>query len=140
MATKGRPNSQLSALESLGLCWLCLTTSRFRLPTYLEMVEKTKVSAINIDGEYSTMLVPTLFGERKIRISVRVAKFLIALSKIPSKEPRETILQSPRRSLTRVLDRAIQNCVINPDLGNITYITMLSTPHIFGRNCRSKPK
>lgn len=140
MATKGRPNSQLSALESLGLCWLCLTTSRLRLPTYLEMVERIKPSAICFKGEYPTLDVPTLFGGRKIRISVRVANFLIAISKIPSKKPRETILQSPRRSLTRALDRAIQNCAINPEFGNITFVTLLSTPHIFGKDHRYIPK
>ncbi len=140
MAIKGRPDSRLSALESLGLFWLCLTASRLRLPTYLELVERTKVSAICINGPYPTMLVPTLFGEREIRISDRVARFFIALSKIPSKEPRETILQSPKRSLTRAFDRALRNCEINPDYGNITYVTMLSTPHHFGRDLRYTPK
>ena len=139
LATKGRPNSLLSALEALGLNWLCLTTSRLRWPTHLEMVEKIKVSAIKFDGEYPMILVPTLFGEKEIRISIRVAKFLIALSKIPSKNPRMTIIQLPRRSLSRTLERAVQN-VVNPNLGIITFVTMLSTPHIFGRNHRYKPK
>jgi len=140
MGIKGRPDSLLSALESLGLCWLCLTTSRLRLPTFLEMVEKTKPSAICISGEYPNMLVPTLFGERKVRISARVAKFLLALSKIPSKKPRETILQIPKRSLTRTLNRAVQNCGVTSELGNITYMTMLSSPHIFGKDHRFRSK
>jgi hypothetical protein len=140
MATKGRSNAILSALESLGLCWLCLTASRLRLPTYLELIEKTKMTAITLDGDYPTMLVPTLFGDRKIRISKRLAKFFIALSKIPSKTSRETILQSPKRSLTRTFDRALQNCAINPNHGNITYVTLLSSPHHFGNDYRHRPK
>lgn len=139
IAMNGRPNSRLSALEALGLCWLCLTTSRLRLPTQLEIVESIKPEAI-FDGECPSLHAPTLFGARPIRISIRVAKYLSELSKIPSELPRETIIQSPRRSLARTLDRAIQNCKINPDLGNITFVTMLSTPHIFGRHYRYIPK
>ena len=40
MATKGRKNGHLSALESLGFAWMCLTASRLRLPTHLEMIGK----------------------------------------------------------------------------------------------------
>lgn len=140
LATQGRPNGHLSALETLGQCWMCLTASRLRLPTYIEMIEKTKVIAISNNGEYPMMFVPTLFGARKIRISHRIAKFLLALSRIPSKHPRETILQSPIRSLRRTLDRAIENCALNPDLGNITFVTMLSPPHPFGKDHRYQPK
>lgn len=140
MAIKGRPNSRLSALECLGLSWMCLTASRLRLPTYLERVTKTKALAISIDGEYPIMLVPTHFGERKVRISARVAKFLIALAKTPSKTSRETILQSPPRTLTRTFDRALKNCELNPKLGNITFVTLLSPPHIFGSSYRYQPK
>lgn len=140
MGTKGRPNSFLTSLESLGQCWLCLTASRLRLPTHLKLIQEMKASAICIDDEFPYMLVPTLFGDRKVRISNHVAKFLIALSKIPSKEPREKILQSPKRSLTRTFSRALQNCALNYDKGNITYVTLLSSPHHFGRDVRSNPK
>lgn len=140
MATKGRPNSLLSALESLGLCWLCLTASRLRLPTYMEMIVQTKTSAVLFEENSSFILIPTLFGDRKIRISNRFAKFFVSLSKIPSKLPRESILQCPGRTLNRTFDRALKNCAINPDHGNITYVTMLSTPHIFGKDHRFKLK
>lgn len=129
ITTKARVNNQLSALESLGLSWLCLTASRLRLPTYLEMIESMEASSISIQGKYPTLMVPSLFGAKEIRVSNRMAKFMLALSKIPSGRPRNTILQSPRRSLTRTLDRAIQNCAVNPALVNITYVTFLSTPH-----------
>jgi hypothetical protein len=139
-ATQGRLNGILTALESLGLSWLCLTASRLRLPTHLEMIEQTKVSAISLDGENPTINIPTLFGDRKIRISKRVANFLIALFKIPSKSTREMILQSPRRSLTRTFDRAMQSCEVNSALGNITYVTLLSPPHIWDKDYRFVPK
>lgn len=140
MAIHGRSNSILTALESLGFAWLCLTASRLRLPTYIEMIRNTKPSAIIFEGDFPFLLIPTLFGERKIRISKRFAKFFLSLSEIPSKLPRETILQSQPRTLTRTFERALENCSINPSFGNITYVTMLSTPHIFGNEHRFKPK
>jgi len=140
LALKGRANSRQSAIESLGLCWMCLTASRLRLPTYLEMIEKIKVSAINIKGKYPFIHIPTLFGPRKVRISKRVAHFLLAISRLPSKTPRETILLSPKRSLTRTLERAIENCALPKGLGNITYLTLLSSPHHFGKYQRYKLK
>jgi hypothetical protein len=91
MATDRRSNGLLSALESLGLSWLCLIASRLRLPIHLEMIAKTKASAISIDSGCPSILIPTLMGNRKCKISNLVAEFLIALSKIPSKKPRESI-------------------------------------------------
>ncbi len=139
MVLEGRPNSRLSALESLGLCWMCLTASRLRLPTYVEMIEKVEASSICTEGDYPVIWIPTLFGSRKIRISKRVAGYLLALSRIPSKFPRKTILQCPKRTLTRTFDRAFENCALNPAFGNITYVTMLSPPHHFD-NHRYIPK
>ena len=140
MAINGRPNSLLTALESLGLSWLCLIASRLRLPVYLEKIIEIQPSAISIDSACSSIFVPTLMGDRECKISNRVAKFLIALSQIPSKKPRESILQSPRRSLTRAFDRALQNCAIDHHLGNITYATFLSPPHHFEHDYRYSPK
>ena len=40
MIRSRRPNGQLTALESLGYCWLCLTASRLRLPTTVEAIDK----------------------------------------------------------------------------------------------------
>ncbi len=140
MAINGRPNSLLSALESLGLSWLCLIASRLRLPVHLEKVATIKPSAICIDDTFSSMLVPTLLGERRIGIANRVARFLIELAKIPSNKPRESILQSPTRSLTRTFDRALQNCAIDVNLGNITYVTFLSPPHHYEHDYRYTSK
>lgn len=140
MGTIGRRDGHLSALTSLALCWMCITASRLRLPTYLEMIEKISPKAILIDGTRSYMLVPTLFGNRKIQISNRMAKFLLALSKIPSKHSRDTILQIPKRSLKRTFDRALERCALTQKYGNITYLTLLSHPHHFGVEHRYRPK
>lgn len=82
-----------------------------------------------MDGPFPLLKVPTLFGKRTIRISERMAKFLIAIAKIPSKSPRKTILQTPLRSLNRALDRALEK--VKTD-GNVTFVTFLSHPHHFG--------
>lgn len=135
----GRINSQLTAAESLGFCWMCLTASRLRLPIYLKILYKTKVSALQFGSGKPTLLVPTCFGDRSIIISRQVAKYLDALSRIPSKEPRETIFQRPLRSLTRMLVEAVENIAPRPEYGNITYVSLLSHPHHFG-NHRPQPK
>lgn len=133
-----RTNAQLAAVESLGLCWLCLSASRLRLPIHLESIQAIESKAIQLDGEFPILKVPTLFGDRTIRISTRVAKYLDCLSHIPSKKPRTTILQSPIRTLARTLDRALASLELE-SLGNITYVTLLSYPHHFG-NHRYQPK
>jgi hypothetical protein len=138
IAINGRTNSQLTALEALGLCWMCLTASRLRQPTNIKMIEK--VSPNNIiyrdDLVWPKMNVPTLFGEREITISNRLSKYLLALAKIPSKKLRKSILQSQRRVLERPLSQAIENCAIDPCLGKITWVTFLSPPHHANNNAR----
>ncbi len=139
MGTTGRPNRHLSALESLGLAWLCLTASRLRLPTHLELIEKTKISAISVTGTFPTIQIPTLFGPRQIRISCRTSQFLLALSKIASKYNRECILQRNSRVLRDTFEQAVTNCNFTQIKGNITYITLISPPHIFGKYHRYLP-
>ncbi len=137
MCLDGRPNIQHTAAEALGLSWLCLTASRLRLPTYLEtMIYPTKSSALLFEGEFPQLLAPTFFSDRKIRISERVAKYLHALSLIPSKRPRETILQKPYDSLRRTFRRALKRISPPLELGQITFLTLLSPPHPFEGNFR----
>jgi hypothetical protein len=131
----GKSNAILTALESLGLCWLCLTASRLRLPIHLKKVlYNIKSTSVQFDDKYPILLVPTLFGDRPIRISWRIAKFLQALSLIPSPKPRKTILQKPFRSLTRTFEKALKTAIPNSELGNITYVSLLSPPHHFGND------
>lgn len=139
MCRYGSPTGELSAAESLGLCWMCLTASRLRLPIYLKTLWAIKVSAVHLDGDFPKLLVPTFFGEREIRISCRVAHFLQQLSSIPSPRPRETILQRPLRTLTRTFDTALKKQSSEPEDGNITYVSLLTPPHHFGR-CRFRHK
>ncbi len=135
----GRVDSQHSAAESLGLSWLCLTASRLRLPIHLETLFAIKKTALLMDGEFPVLLIPTFFGDRPIRISRRVAKFLWALSEIASKRPRETILQKSPRKLRTILQKALEKIAVDPKFGNVTYVTLLSPPHHFG-NHRYQPK
>lgn len=135
-----RRDAQVGIAETLGLCWLCLTASRLRLPTEVEMLIQTKASAINLSAALPTILIPTFFGEQKIIISRRIARFLLALSQIRSKKSRETILQKPLRSLNRVLKKVTTQ---NPGLvrlGHVTFRTLISPPHIHGENFRSSLK
>lgn len=56
MCTEGRPDAQLGLAETLGFCWLCLTASRLRLPTTVEMIYMTKASAIDLNEEFPNLI------------------------------------------------------------------------------------
>ncbi len=135
----GRPDACHTAAESLGLFLLCVTASRLRLPTHVETIFSIKTSAVQKGERWPLLQVPTWFGDRPVHISHRWAAFLNALFRIPSKEPRETILQRPLRSLTRTFDVALQSVNPNPEYGNITYLSLLNQPHIFDDH-RPQPK
>ena len=132
MTLNDRPNAQHTAAEALGLSWVCLTTARLRLSVHL----KTKLyfissEAITFKENIPYLSVPTLFGDQKIRISHRLAEYLLEISMIPSENSRQTIFQKPYRSLTRTFERALKRVNANPDLRNITFLTFLSEPHPF---------
>lgn len=134
-----RLDARLTAAESLGLCWLCITASRLRLPIHLETVKEMGPASIQTGPDLPILQVPTWFGNRPIEISPLVSKFLNALSRVPSKTSRKTILQRPFRSLTRMLEETLVSISPNPEYGNITYLSLLSQPHIFGDH-RYQPK
>lgn len=117
----GRPNAQLSAAESLGLCWVCLTASRVFVGSRVKDLAAIKSEALNFDGEFPTLQIPTSSGEIPVRISLRLAKFLLSLSQIPSSKPRDTIFQSPLRSLRRTFSTAVKAVSPRPDFENITF-------------------
>lgn len=136
----GRPNAQLKAAEALGLAWLCLTASRIRHPRSLEMVHGMEKEDLILGGEYPELLIPSIFGKQKIRISCRVARFLKSLIDIPSEKPRKTILQSSLHDLRRPLNDAIHKANLPEELGEITFLTFISSPHHFGEHIRYIPK
>lgn len=135
----GRPDTRLTAAESLGLCWFCIAASHTQLPIHIETVSKIKISALQPSPDLPTILAPTWFGNRPVLISHRQSKFFNALARITSKKPRETILQRPLRSLTRLLEEVLQTVSPNPKYGHITYLSLLNHPHIYGDQ-RYQPK
>jgi hypothetical protein len=128
----GRKDVRHAAAESLGLCWLCLTAARLRLPAYLENIIACKGKSLKTDENNHILAVPTLFGDLDVIISQRVAQFLQALFKISTHKNKSTILSKPRRSLTRLLDNVVKKVNWDTRYGHITYVTFLSSPHHFG--------
>lgn len=132
----GRENARHHAGEALGLIWLCIATSKIRLPRTLESVHKLGADAIVFKENHAALHVPSIFGTYPVRIGNQVATFLAALANIPSKETRKAILQTSLPDLRKPLKTAIKK--VNPpqDLGKITFLTFLSYPHHFGKNIR----
>lgn len=136
----GRPNARLKAAEALGLSWLCLTAARIRLPRALEMVHGISSQDLLLKGDHPEVLIPSIFGKQKIRISLRVARFLQALVQVPPDSTKKTILQSSLHDLRRPLNDAIARTNPPKKLGEITFLTFLSSPHHFGEQIRFIPK
>lgn len=132
----GRKNARHHAGEALALIWLCLSSSRIRWSRSLESVYGLGVDAIVHEKEYPELLAPSFFGPHPVRLGDRVARFLQAISEIPSKKPRKTILQTPLPDLRKPLSTAIQNAKLSPEVGEITFLTFLSYPHYFGKDIR----
>ena len=134
----GRTNSQLTAAEVLGFCWLCLIASRLRHPICLKKLYKIKPAALkkSIDNFLTTtnnvdlpaIMIPTMYGERPVSISRTVYNLLHALSNVPSSKPRNTILQRPMKSLYRGLYNILDILNIDTTFDKITFVTFLSLP------------
>lgn len=137
-----RLDARHTAAESLGLCWLCIIASRLRLPVHVESIMAIQSEAIQIGighDFFPILQIPTWFGDRPVETSHLVSKFLRGLSLVPSTKPRRSIFQRPLRSLTRMLKEALQSVSPSPEYGNITYLSLLNRPHIFG-DYRYQPK
>jgi hypothetical protein len=154
----GRPDARHTAAEGMALCWLCVASSRIRLPKTLEMITGLEATAVlpgsefsiskvptfgskcsTVDDEFSVLRVPTWFGYQPLKISNRIAAFLKIVAQISSKQPRNTILQRPAASLRRAFDAVLQTVAPPSEYGNITYLSLLNQPHIFGDH-RPQPK
>lgn len=151
----GRPDARHTAVEGMALCWLCIASSRIRLPKTLEMVGSIEGTAVLSgvefsistiptygseciasnrfnDAAFSVLQVPTWFGNQPLKISNRIASFLNLVSQIPAKKARKTILQRPMGSLRRLFDEVLHSVAPPSEYGNITYLSLLNQPHIFG--------
>ena len=128
----GNPIAQHYIAEALALCWLCLIASRLRMPTSLERVHATEITAVLLRPEHSELLVPTTFGDRKVRMSHHIAKFFHTISLLPSQYPRKTILQGSLHDLRRPFAKVLKGANINKSLKDISFLTFLTPPHRFG--------
>lgn len=132
----GRKNASHHAIEALALSWLCLTSSRIRLPKKLEQIHEIQTSTIISTNEYPELLIPTLFGNLPVRISIRLAKFLQSVAMISSDTPRATILSTSLPDLRKSFNTAIKRAALPSNLREITFLTFLSPPHHFGEHIR----
>ena len=132
----GRPNARHHSGEALALVWLCLSASRIRWPRSLESVHAINNNALLSKSGLPHLHVPSIFGPHSLRISSRVSEFLQAVSRIPSKNPRNTILQTPLPDLRQPLRRALAKIDLPPGVGEISFSTFLSHPHYYGENIR----
>ncbi len=132
----GRKDARHHAIEALALSWLCLTSSRIRLPKKLEQIHESQANAVVFTNEYPELLIPTLFGNLAVRISLRLAKFLESVALIPSDASGTTILSTALPDLKKPFKTAIKRANPLPNLGEITFLTFLSPPHHFGKHIR----
>jgi len=128
----GRQNARHHAGEALALIWLCLSSARIRLPRTLESVHWIEKGALVFNKEYPELLAPSFFGSHPVRIGERIARFLQEAANIPSKSNRNTILQTPLPDLRKSLNAAIRRCNLPAGLGEITFVSFLSSPHPYG--------
>ncbi len=126
----GRQNAKLGAAETLGMCWICLTSSRLRLPIALNDLFNLPIKALEnpSDKNLPSLSLPTIFDWLPVPCSETIWNFLKALSEIPGAQPRSRIFQSTDESLYRVLRRTIQKLDFYQTQGEITFKTFLSQP------------
>jgi len=136
MALEGRANAQQSAATTLGLAWMCLCSSRKRLPTELILIHGATASSVrlpvpdtkNEEEPKGSLALPTLCGPFAIPISKELANYLVALSLL-SPPSMGTIIGSPLGSLHRTFQRAVDQVPEAAQLGKITFLTFMSHPH-----------
>lgn len=136
----GRQNSKLTAAESLGLCWVCLTYARLGLPIDLKDLLSIPISDLmrSADNSLPTLKLPSIFGCLSTPVSETIWGFLKAISEISGTQTRSSIFQCPEESLNRSLRRVIAKLGLDPEKGKITFKTFLSQPTEFDH--RYQPK
>lgn len=135
-----RQNAKLTAAETLGLCWVCLTSARRGLPLEVNDLLYLPKSALGVkmDETVSTLTLPSIFGDQPMPISNTIWEFLKALSDISGAQYRDVVFQSPKESLYRCLKRTIEKLNLDSTKGKITFQTFLSQPVEFDH--RYQPK
>ena len=136
---EGRPNSQESAAQALGLAWICLANGNARFMTRLELLHElhpSSVKQLNQDDPFKPnhwLNIRTLFGKIDAPISKTLHDYLLAL---PKPNPHYLFSQL-LRTLRRTLDRAIAASDQAKGLGKITFLTLMHQCHE-GRGHRFK--
>ncbi len=121
----GRPNSKQTSAEVLGLCWLCLTAARLRLPVEVKDLRCLSPTCLNRakSDTLPTINLPTLFGELAVPISNYLWNFLATF---PGKN---ALFQATEPSLYRTLKSVIWTLPSGMVEGKITFATFLASPH-----------
>jgi hypothetical protein len=134
---EGRTTARFCAAEALGMAWICLTSARRRLATQWKLISEIPFDCLIPAGSSNSLdkmnrpllMVPTFYGPSPVPISSAMFNYLNALQNIlPT--PRETFLQSHPDSLLRTLGNAVNKLPSAANLGKITFLTLLSHPHI----------
>ena len=131
---QGRPDSQRTSAVVLGLCWVCLTVARLRLPVRVRDLLQLSSSCLTAGSPTTlpTMKIPTMFGERAIPIPKTLWSFLDAL------QHNGVLFNRTEKSLYRELARAVIALPEGLLQGRIGFQTFLIFPHEFG-NHRYQP-
>lgn len=137
---EGNKKAKLGAAEALGMCWICLTSARLRIPIVLKDLISLPLTALQrtLNEPLPLMSLPTIFGCLSVPCSETIWSLLKALSEIPGEQSRSTIFQSSEESLYRTLRRTKQKLGFDQKKGEITYKTFLSQPVEFDH--RYQPK
>lgn len=121
-AVNGRENAKHHAMEALALSWLCLLSSKVRLPKKLEQIHAIQAEALVFTNSHPDLMIPTLFGNLAVRASERHEKFFQAIAMIPSQTSRTTILSTSLPDLRKPLNTAIKRARLPSHLGEISFL------------------
>lgn len=143
-ALEGRADTRITAAEALGLCWVCLTSSRLGFPTEEEMLYETSslIYPQESNDEQKTLhknqlLIPTFFGDIPFEVSSVQYEYLKALH---FSGLRTSLFKSALGSLRVAFDRAVDDANLNSKLGRITFLSLMRPPHLaIDRRCQKRP-
>lgn len=141
----GRLDTRLTAAETLAFCWVCLTSSRLRFPTELNMLYESNMlgqeqNLVNTDAIFGSkyyLELQTYLGDIPVEISLLQYEYLNVLY---TSDRRLSFFKSDLRSLRRLFDRVVAKADISDSLGKITFLSFTSPPHLaIGRRSQKIP-